>query len=155
MFSPYIRCFSGQQPINQLLQVVFICTETYMIVIKLDYDHSIIIGDYLNYLLNSPEAKEYCNSVKSDAVNQSNINAQKIGAFEIPLIGMDEQEKMVRLIQSINEQDIRAKESAESVLDQIDTMKKSILTRAFRGELGTNNREDESAVEMLKRVLEA
>ena len=123
--------------------------------IKLDYDHSIIIGDYLNYLLNSPEAKEYCNSVKSDAVNQSNINAQKIGAFEIPLIGMDEQEKMVRLIQSINEQDIRAKESAESVLDQIDTMKKSILTRAFRGELGTNNREDESAVEMLKRVLEA
>ena len=88
-------------------------------------------------------------------MNQSNINAQKIGAFEIPLIGMDEQEKMVRLIQSINEQDIRAKESAESVLDQIDTMKKSILTRAFRGELGTNNREDESAVEMLKRVLEA
>ena len=31
-------------------------------------------------------------------------------------------------------------------------MKKSILARAFRGELGTNDKEDESAVELLKRV---
>lgn len=59
--------------------------------IKLDYDHSVIIGEYLNYLLNSPEARDYCNRVKSDAVNQSNINAQKIGAFEIPLISIEEQ----------------------------------------------------------------
>ena len=35
----------------------------------------------------------------------------------------------------------------------IDTMKKSILARAFRGELGTNDPSDEDAREMLKRVL--
>ena len=121
--------------------------------IKLDYDQSMIMGDYLNYLLNGPEAKEYCNMVKTDAVNQSNINAQKIGAFEIPLIGMDEQKEVVRVIHNVINQDSAAKESAESVLDQIDTMKKSILARAFRGELGTNDIQDESAVELLKRVL--
>ena len=121
--------------------------------IKLDYDHSIIIGDYLNYLLNSPEAKEYCNLVKSDAVNQSNINAQKIGAFEIPLIGMDEQEELIRVVRNVIGHEVNVKESAESVLDQIDTMKKSILARAFRGELGTNDPGDESAVELVKRTL--
>ena len=32
-------------------------------------------------------------------------------------------------------------------------MKKAILARAFRGELGTNEENDECAVELLKRVL--
>ena len=33
----------------------------------------------------------------------------------------------------------QAKEKAEQVISQIDTMKKAILARAFRGELGTND----------------
>ena len=46
-----------------------------------------------------------------------------------------------------------AKEAAEAVLDQIDLMKKSILARAFRGELGTNDPSEESAVELLKEII--
>ena len=47
----------------------------------------------------------------------------------------------------------QAKESAEQVIAQIDAMKKSILARAFRGELGTNDPDDESAVELLKNII--
>lgn len=47
----------------------------------------------------------------------------------------------------------QSKEAAEAVLDQIDLMKKSILARAFRGELGTNDPSEESAVELLKRTI--
>lgn len=32
-------------------------------------------------------------------------------------------------------------------------MKKSILARAFRGELGTNDPSEESAVELLKQII--
>ena len=32
-------------------------------------------------------------------------------------------------------------------------MKKSILARAFRGELGTNDTSEESAVELLKEII--
>ena len=32
-------------------------------------------------------------------------------------------------------------------------MKKSILARAFRGELGTNDPSEESAVELLKEII--
>jgi type I restriction enzyme S subunit len=32
-------------------------------------------------------------------------------------------------------------------------MKKSILAKAFRGELGTNNPEEESSIELLKDIL--
>ena len=44
--------------------------------------------------------------------------------------------------------------AAERAISQIDTMKKSILARAFRGELGTNDPNDEPAIELLKRTLE-
>lgn len=121
--------------------------------IKLDYDHDKIIGDYLNYALNTLDAKKYCNSVKTDGVNQSNINAKKIGAYSFNVPSIPEQEKIVSAMQKLLSEEQQAKEAAEAVLDQIDLMKKSILARAFRGELGTNDPSEESAVELLKRTI--
>lgn len=48
----------------------------------------------------------------------------------------------------------QVKQVAETVVEQIDLIKKSILSRAFRGELGTNNQNEESAVELVKEVVE-
>lgn len=121
--------------------------------IKLDYDHDKIIGDYLNYALNTLDAKKYCNSVKTDGVNQSNINAKKIGAYSFNVPSIPEQEKIVSVIQKLLSKEQQSKEAAEAVLDQIDLMKKSILARAFRGELGTNDPSEESAVELLKQII--
>ena len=41
--------------------------------------------EYLNAVMNSGYAKAYYNLVKTDGVNQSNINAKKLGAFLIPM----------------------------------------------------------------------
>jgi len=57
------------------------------------------------------------------------------------------------VLATVFERERIVKPVAESVLDQIDTMKKSILARAFRGVLGTNDPADEPAVELLKKVL--
>lgn len=121
--------------------------------IKLDYNHEIVIGDYLNYALNTQNAKIYCNSVKTDGVNQSNINAKKIGAFFIPVPSIKEQEIIVEKVKRLLSKEQQAKETAEQVIEQIEVMKEAILARAFRGELGTNDPNDESAIELLKRVL--
>ena len=64
-----------------------------------------------------------------------------------------EQKEIVEKTTKILEKEKQSKEAAEQVIDQIDAMKKSILTRAFRGGLGTNDPNDESAVELLKRAL--
>lgn len=121
--------------------------------IKLDYNHDIITGDFLNYALNTNNAKEYCNLVKTDGVNQSNINAKKIGAYVIPIPSIREQEEVVRIVKKLIVKEKQAKEVAQAAVDQIDVMKKAVLARAFRGELGTNNPEEESAVELLKVIL--
>ena len=49
-----------------------------------------------------------------------------------------EQNKVVQLINHLLTSERRARDLAESVIAQIDGMKKAILARAFRGELGTN-----------------
>ena len=117
--------------------------------IKLDYDRSRIIGDYLNYSLNTVSAKEYCNSVKTDGVNQSNINAKKIGAYRFDMPKINEQSEIVRILDDLLAKERQAKEAAEGVLEQIDLIKKAILACAFRGELGTNNPSEESVEELL------
>ena len=45
------------------------------------------------------------------------------------------------------------KSEAAATLENIATLKQSILARAFRGELGTNDTADEPAIELLRRTL--
>lgn len=71
----------------------------------------------------------------------------------VPCPSFIEQKQIIDILENVLYQMTQAKETAERVIDQIDAMKKSILARAFRGELGTNDPADESAEELLKRVL--
>ena len=65
----------------------------------------------------------------------------------------DEQTEIVRILDSLFAKEQQAKEAAEAVLEKIDLLKKSILTRAFRGELGTNDPTEPSSLELLKKVI--
>lgn len=71
----------------------------------------------------------------------------------IPLPKLDEQVEIIRILDALLAKEQQAKEAAEGVLEQIDLIKKAILARAFRGELGTNDPSEESAVELVKRAL--
>lgn len=104
-------------------------------IIKLDYDRKTIDGEFLNYIMNSPCAKTYCNKVKTDGVNQSNINAKKIGAFQFKRPSLPEQQEIVRILDRLLAREQRARQAAEKTLAAIDRMKQAILARAFRGEL--------------------
>ena len=106
--------------------------------IKMNYKKNRLTGPYLNYVMNSHKAKEYCNNVKSDGVNQSNINAKKLGAFVISVPSLPEQQEIVRILDNLLAKERHIREAAENALSQIDLMKKAILARAFRGELGTH-----------------
>lgn len=86
--------------------------------------------------------------------NQLNLSATIIKDFKIQVPEITEQYVIVKSLDRILNHEKCVLESSESVLDKIDTMKKSILARAFRGELGTNDPSDEPAIELLKTVLQ-
>ena len=121
--------------------------------IKLDYKKDLIIGDYLNYILNSIKAKYYCKCVKTEGVNQANINARRIGAFIIPLPPLEEQKEIVKILDSLLSKEKQVKEIAEKEIERVDDLKKNLLTRAFGGLLGTNDPNEENSIELLKTVL--
>ena len=66
---------------------------------------------------------------------------------------INERNEIVRILDDLLAKEQQAKEAAEGVLEQIDLIKKAILARAFRGELGTNNPSEESAVDLLKAIV--
>lgn len=83
------------------------------------------------------------------------INQKELSALTVHLPTNDrEQEEIARILDELFDKEQQTKEAAEVVLDQIELMKKSILARAFRGELGTNDPNEESVVELLRQVIE-
>ena len=81
------------------------------------------------------------------------VNSKQIKSINIFIPTIEEQNEIVESLDKFINNENKSKESAEMVIDQIDLMKKSILSKAFRGELGTNNPNDENAEELLKRIL--
>ena len=98
--------------------------------------------------------KRILESCMKNGTTVESINSAALRDFEIPIAGSNEQIEIVRILDAFFAKEQQTKEAAEIVLDQIELMKKSILARAFRGELGTNDPSEESAVELLKRGLE-
>lgn len=84
---------------------------------------------------------------------QPNISQTILKQYDIPLPTLPEQHEIVRLIDDLLARERSAQQAAEQALASIDLMKKSILARAFRGELGTNKASEASAVELLKQLL--
>lgn len=108
--------------------------------------------DYLFWACESEEKHILDNCMKNGTTVES-INATALMNFEIAIAPVEEQPIIVSMIVSGLHKEQKAKEAAEHVIEKIDIMKKSILARAFRGELGTNDPADEPAEELLKRVL--
>lgn len=115
--------------------------------------HDRVLPQYVCHFFNSAEGKRDLEIVKKNTTNIAAIYAKDLNKIRIPLPQKEEQEQICLIVSSIINSLQAAKEAAEQVIDQIDTMKKAILARAFRGELGTNDPADESAEELLKRVL--
>lgn len=85
--------------------------------------------------------------------NVPQINNKDMVKLNIPKPSLLEQSEIVRILEDLLSKEQQAKEATEGVVEQIDLIKKAILARAFRGELGTNDPSEENAVELLKQVL--
>lgn len=112
-------------------------------------NQSNLLTEYFRYALLSKDFLHQveCNLQGSD---QPYINLPPLKKLTLNICSIQEQHEIVRIISDIDASEKQAKTAAEQVIDQIDTMKKAILARAFRGELGTNDPAEESAEGLLK-----
>lgn len=115
-------------------------------------DHRKISSEFLCAYTNSPFGKKLIFENKR-GMALAHFNVKGYSGLPIRVPQLNEQAKIICIIDDLLAKEQQAKEAAEGVLEQIDLIKKAILARAFRGELGTNDPSEESAVELLKQVL--
>lgn len=112
-----------------------------------------LFNRYLYHILRHKSFRDKAKAEMTGAVGQQRVPKSFLQKYSLYLPSYDEQIEIVRILDNILLKQQQAKEKAEEVLEKIELIKKSILARAFRGELGTNNPDEESSLELLKMVL--
>jgi len=68
-----------------------------------------------------------------------NLNEKVVKSLPVPNFTQAEQTTIVNILDKITEKEQSVTAVTQTVLAQIDALKRSILACAFRGELGTND----------------
>jgi len=110
-----------------------------------------IIKSWVYYIFKTLRYRLYI-SEQAKGTNIKNIKNEYLENFYFPLPPLEEQEEIVRILDEVLENENKVKELLE-LEERIDILEKSILNKAFKGELGTQNSSDESAIELLKNIL--
>lgn len=112
-----------------------------------------VLPEYLVQFMNSSMARAQMFDKAKSSSGIHNINSKELGTIKICVPPIGEQKQILICIQKFVNKEKRVQEISEEMLGSIDRMKKSILAKAFRGELGTNNTDEKSAIELLKTML--
>lgn len=112
-----------------------------------------LYNKYLYHMVRNTTFRAEAKAVMTGAVGQQRVPKTFLQEYQLLLPTIPEQHEIVRLIDDLLARERSAQQAAEQALASIDLMKKSILARAFRGELGTNKASEASALELLKQVL--
>ncbi|MBY0196415.1 restriction endonuclease subunit S [Priestia megaterium] len=109
-----------------------------------------VSSEYIHY---------YISTIKNDlehyapATAQKNINLKILNEVLVPVPPLPELNIIMGKINNILSKEDEANKYL-NIEDNIETLKQSILSKAFRGELGTNDPSEESAIELLKEILQ-
>ncbi|MGL4936016.1 MAG: restriction endonuclease subunit S [Cetobacterium sp.] len=107
---------------------------------------------YIFYYMQTNYIKEYYQSFLK-GFNSPSITVENFNSTSIPLPPLEEQKEIVRILDNVLEKEDKINEILE-LEEMIELLEKSILDKAFRGELGTGNLEDVPSLEVLKNILE-
>ena len=107
--------------------------DIYVTLALLRPNKNIILPRYLLNIINSPICKLQFNE-RLTGITLPNLHLRDIKTVLIKLPSIEEQKEIVRYLDSLLTKGKRTKELAESVLRNIEMMKKKILGMAFRGE---------------------
>jgi len=120
--------------------------------IRVNHIPAVTNSQYLNLFLNSHIAKQHGNKVKTDGVNQSNINGDKLSNYPFPYCSLVEQSEVVRILEEKLSIIDQMEEDANQQLRIAEVLRQSILKKAFSGQLVPQASTDEPASVLLERI---
>ncbi|HDX9599129.1 restriction endonuclease subunit S [Bacillus paranthracis] len=111
-----------------------------------------MMDEYIYYYLQSSVFRNAFFSFETGGVNQGNVGSKAVESILIPIPPADEakeiEKKLARLLNNEKEALV-----VLAIEEKLEVLKQSALSKAFRGELGTNDPTEENTIELLKEVL--
>ena len=120
------------------------------------YTPIIVDSDYVNIVMNTSYQKKWCSEVKTNGVQQCNINAQNLMKFIFPLPPLAEQKRIVAAIEKfmpIIEEYGKKETELKAINEKIGTLtKKAILQEAVQGKLVPQIAAEGNAKKLLEEI---
>lgn len=120
--------------------------------IRVNHIRAVINSQYLNLFLNSQIARQHGNRVKTDGVNQSNINGAKLSNYPFPYCSIEEQHIIADFLETTFSLLEQTEANIVKQLQKADALRQSVLKIAFSGQLVPQNPKDEPASMLLERI---
>lgn len=114
-------------------------------------NHEGVFNKYLAYWLRSPIAQDFIRLTVLSAA-QGKLALGRVEAFPIPLTSIEEQEEIVRRLENLFAFADKLESRYNKAKAMLDKVPQSILAKAFRGELVSQNPDDEPASVLLERI---
>lgn len=111
-----------------------------------------VLNKYVYYLVRAKWFREEAKQHMTGAVGQQRVPKTYLEDYEVWIPSIEEQEEVVRLLEYMLDKEFEI-EGLCDIDDKAELLKKSILGRAFRGELGSNDLDEESSVENIKNII--
>lgn len=151
LFAKITPCMeNGKSAIVDKLEndIGFGSTEFYV----LRCDENKLNNKYLHYFVRQKTFRDEAKGEMTGAVGQQRVPKTFLENYKMKLPTIEEQQEIVNILDNLLAKYNKIK-NLEQQLEKIELLKKAILAKAFRGELGTNNPDEESAENLLKEIL--
>lgn len=151
LFAKITPCMeNGKSAIVDKLEndIGFGSTEFYI----LRCDENKLNNKYLHYFVRQKTFRDEAKGEMTGAVGQQRVPKTFLENYKMKVPTIEEQQEIVNILDKLLAKYNKIK-NLEQQLEKIELLKKAILAKAFRGELGTNNPDEESAENLLKEIL--